>query len=95
MKNGILRCSPSNGSSTRHAIQLQQLDEGVEQAMHSGKRVEPRLQLEADDEWLDEALQETFPASDPIPLFHKASEMERRGDESPSSLQRPADPPAG
>jgi hypothetical protein len=64
------------------AIQLQQLDEGVEQAMHTGKRVEPRLQLEADNEWLDEALQETFPASDPIPLFHKTSETERQGDES-------------
>lgn len=57
--------------------------------MHSGKRVEPRLQLEADDEWLDEALQETFPAGDPIPLFHKASEMERRGDESRRFSVRP------
>jgi hypothetical protein len=29
------------------------------------------LQREQDDEWLDEALRETFPASDPIPSFRK------------------------
>ena len=29
--------------------------------------------IEADDAWLDEALRETFPASDPIPLRHRES----------------------
>jgi hypothetical protein len=27
-------------------------------------------ELEADDAWLDRALKETFPASDPIPIRH-------------------------
>jgi len=29
------------------------------------------LQHEQDDEWLDEVLRETFPASDPVPAFHE------------------------
>ena len=29
------------------------------------------VKLSDSDEWLDEALQETFPASDPVPAFHR------------------------
>lgn len=51
--------------------------------MHNEKRMEPNLQLEEDDAWLDEALRETFPASDPIPLFHREPQTNHRGDEFP------------
>lgn len=52
------------------------------QAMHSERRTEPHLQLDKDNEWLDEALRDTFPASDPIPSFHKKPEMAHRSGES-------------
>ena len=42
------------------------------QAVHSERRTEPHLQLDKDDEWLDEALRDTFPAIDPIPRFIKS-----------------------
>lgn len=46
--------------------------------MHDENQMEPDLRLIEDDEWLDEALRETFPASDPIPLFHGVPEIARQ-----------------
>lgn len=39
--------------------------------MCTGNNREQERQLEQDDEWLDEALRESFPASDPVPVRHK------------------------
>ncbi len=43
--------------------------------MQTTERRTEELQFEQDDEWLDEALRETFPASDPIPSFHRDREI--------------------
>jgi hypothetical protein len=47
--------------------------------MHHASHKEPDPRLIEDDEWLDEVLRETFPASDPIPLFHRTPEIEHQG----------------
>jgi hypothetical protein len=49
--------------------------------MHTTERRAEELQRDQDDEWLDEALRETFPASDPIPSFHRDREIGSRIDE--------------
>ena len=51
--------------------------------MHNERPWDQDLQLEKDDEWLDEALRETFPASDPVPAFHREQQTSRRSDEEP------------
>jgi hypothetical protein len=39
----------------------------------------------ADDQWLDEALADSFPASDPLPLFHYESRPAEREDDGDSA----------
>ncbi|HEY6644480.1 hypothetical protein [Povalibacter sp.] len=51
--------------------------------MHTERQKEHDLQLERDDEWLDEALRETFPASDPIPSVHREPQPGKRSGENP------------
>ena len=50
----------------------------TEISMHEEKNTSVDDQTERDDTWLDEALSQSFPASDPIPWNHrdfKASEI--------------------
>jgi hypothetical protein len=55
----------------------------LEQAVHDERSKEQDLQLQEDDEWLDEALRETFPASDPVPSLHREPQTSKRSDEDP------------
>jgi hypothetical protein len=41
----------------------------------------------ADDQWLDEALADSFPASDPLPLFHGESRPPEGEDDGDSSMR--------
>lgn len=41
------------------------------------------VQLAKDDEWLDEALRDSFPASDPIPMRH-TEDADDPGTKAPS-----------
>jgi hypothetical protein len=53
--------------------------------MHDDKQVLAVAQVEQDDEWLDEVLSQTFPASDPVPWRHRdveANETSRERSET-------------
>lgn len=39
--------------------------------MHENKQLPPVAQVAPDDQWLDEALSQTFPASDPVPWRYR------------------------
>jgi hypothetical protein len=43
--------------------------------MHDDKQMLAAVQVEQDDEWLDEVLSQTFPASDPVPWRHRETEV--------------------
>jgi metal-dependent amidase/aminoacylase/carboxypeptidase family protein len=39
--------------------------------MHENQQLPAVAQVEQDDQWLDEVLSQTFPASDPVPWRHR------------------------
>jgi hypothetical protein len=39
--------------------------------MHENEQLPAVAQVELDDQWLDDVLSQTFPASDPVPWRHR------------------------
>ena len=59
------------------------IDEKWEPVVHNEQQRTQDLQLQQEDEWLDEALRETFPASDPIASFRREPQTRTRNDADP------------
>ena len=53
--------------------------------MQADKRMLDKSQAQQDDEWLDEVLSQTFPASDPIPLLHRETGAANTTEEQPDT----------
>lgn len=51
--------------------------------MHEDKQKRAVVEVEQDDAWLDEALDQTFPASDPVPWRHKETHATDTGKQRP------------
>lgn len=66
--------------------------------MHDDKQMLAAVQVEQDDEWLDEVLCQTFPASDPVPWRHREAQVddtkEERASPSYNADQTNVNPPS-
>jgi hypothetical protein len=54
--------------------------------MHDDKQMLAAVQVEQDDEWLDEVLSQTFPASDHVPWRHRETQVNETKEEPRAEL---------